>query len=882
MSPPFSRFFSSVALAAVGIIFPVGATDAIGAEENAIPPEVFRLPPVFPDDGDAGFDRNAPVAFTIHAAPDGVDAEYDARVPAGVGCVPGKPLSIHAAVRAANKLGAETGWAGACQIILADGTYYLREPLRFSHGPDEKGRQFLLVTPGTPPGAGVTPAPTVPGAPERVVLSGGIPLKLDWKPHGGGIFRAVVPEGVKPFDQLFVNGKLRVLARYPNYDVHAQYLNGTSSDATSPRRAAGWKDPAGAFVHVLHRSFWGDMHYRVTGKSADNKLRLEGGWQNNRPEQGPHKDHRFIEGVFEELDAPDEWFYDAAGRVLYFYPPKGLDSLPALASATVVVPQLENLVTIAGTRENPARRVRIEGVSFSHALRTFMKKKEPLQRGDWCVYRGGAVLLENTEDCSVANGTFSNLGGNAVFVNNHNRRARLSGLHIHDIGANAIAFVGDPAAARSPLFHYSKSQPYERMDKEFGPKGDNYPADCLVTDTLITRCGLVEKQITGVNIDLSSRITVRHCTIARMPRAGINIGSGTWGGHRIEHCDIFDTVRETGDHGSFNSWGRDRFWYPDRNRTTNALVAKNKALPYLDAVQPVALHHNRWRCDHGWDIDLDDGSTNYVITDNLCLNGGIKLREGYGRVVENNITVNNGLHPHAWFENSGDVVRRNIFFQTYSPSNSMRVSVWGKEFDHNLHHRPGVAQPQPASELRKVARQDAHSILADAKFLNPSAGDYRVAADSPAIALGFRNFSMEGFGVRPPALRRLAPEVVLPGIPDASAGGVGGKTSAGGGASGRRDATPVTWQGGRLRNVVGLTDISAAGLSEETGVLVLQSVEKGSPLSAYDLQADDVILKWGNAVVTDVSSLLAAHKADPRPATLAIWRAQSPVLLKRK
>ena len=23
------------------------------------------------------------------------------------------------------------------------------------------------------------------------------------------------------------------------------------------------------------------------------------------------------------------------------------------------------------------------------------------------------------------------------------------------------------------------------------------------------------------------------------------------------------------------------------------------------------LRNNRWRCDHGWDIDLDDGSTNY-------------------------------------------------------------------------------------------------------------------------------------------------------------------------------------------------------------------------------------------------------------------------------
>jgi hypothetical protein len=30
----------------------------------------------------------------------------------------------------------------------------------------------------------------------------------------------------------------------------------------------------------------------------------------------------------------------------------------------------------------------------------------------------------------------------------------------------------------------------------------------------------------------------------------------------IEFCDVFVTVKETGDHGSFNSWGRDRYWRP--------------------------------------------------------------------------------------------------------------------------------------------------------------------------------------------------------------------------------------------------------------------------------------------------------------------------------
>ena len=49
------------------------------------------------------------------------------------------------------------------------------------------------------------------------------------------------------------------------------------------------------------------------------------------------------------------------------------------------------------------------------------------------------------------------------------------------------------------------------------------------------------------------------------------------------------------------------------------------------------LHNNRWRCDHGWDIDLDDGSSNYHIYNNLCLNGGIKNPRRIQRTVENNI-----------------------------------------------------------------------------------------------------------------------------------------------------------------------------------------------------------------------------------------------------
>ena len=199
-------------------------------------------------------------------------------------------------------------------------------------------------------------------------------------------------------------------------------------------------------------------------------------------------------------------------------------------------------------------------------------------------------------------------------------------------------------------------------------------------DCLIYLSGRVEKQTAPVQIELAQGITVRHCSLYDVPRAGINIGDGCWGGHVIEFCDIFDTVKETGDHGSFNSWGRDRFWGLDGlDLNDDQAWEANKDVVLLDAVKTTILRNNRWRCDHGWDIDLDDGSTNYHIYNNLCLNGGLKNREGFYRVVENNIMVNNGFHPHVWYKHSQDVVRRNIMWTDhYLPAGGMPADAVGQ------------------------------------------------------------------------------------------------------------------------------------------------------------------------------------------------------------
>lgn len=718
----------------------------------------------------------------------------------------GKPFkTIDRAVLEARKI------QNPVTIYLRAGTHYLTKPVVFTAADTRKKDAPLVIK---------------NFAQEKVTLSGGVSLRPIWKPYKNGIFQAKIEPNLQ-FDQLIVNGQLQRMARYPNYDSTARFLGGTSADAIGKERVARWASPAGGFVHALHRHEWGDFHYRITGKNAQGEVELEGGWQNNR-RMGMHEKHRFVENIFEELDTEHEWFYDQKTKTLYFFPPKNFN----LKKATIETPQLAHLFECKGSEAAPVRHISIEGLTLTQTLRTFMETKEPLLRSDWTIYRGGAVLWEGTENCSITNCTFHNLGGNAIFFTNYNRHGEVAGCHISEIGASAICFVGDPKAVRSPSFEYHEFVPLSQLDRTPGPKTNNYPAECKVFDNLMFNLGRVEKQTAGVEISMSMDITVSHNTIYDVPRAGINISEGTWGGHVIEYNDVFNTVLESGDHGSFNSWGRDRYWHPNR-RVLDSIVEMDPTLVYLDAIKPTILRHNRMRCDHGWDIDLDDGSSNYLIYNNLCLNGGLKLREGMSRVVKNNIIVNNSFHPHVWFKNSGDVFMHNIVSTGYLP---IQVQDWGNQVDFNTF--PDAL----ALNAAKKNGTDLLSTAGDPLFVNPKVGDYWVRAGSAALKIGFKNFSMDSFGVLSPRLKSLAKKVPLPNLIVLN--------------QLNKDEI-VDFMGVKLKNLSTLGEQSATGMGEMKGVLVVE-VSRNSALSKL-LQANDVILALNHSKTNQLRDFLEAR-----------------------
>ncbi|MFT5887013.1 MAG: hypothetical protein ACI9IP_003486 [Arcticibacterium sp.] len=661
----------------------------------------------------------------------------------------------------------------------------------------------------------------------KVKIKGSKLLKTTWEEFDEHIWVAEIKDNID-FNQLFINGEKKILARYPNFDKNGGYWQGYAEDAISKERVATWKNPVGGFLHAMHSGRWGGFHFEITGIDKNGEVTLIGGHQNNRPSP-PHPKLRMVENIFEELDSDGEWYFDKQANKLYLWTNE-ID----LNHATLEVSILKHLIEVTGNQDNPVENFTIEGIGFQHSQRTFMEHYHQLLRSDWTIYIGGAILLNGTESSSIKDCEFTNLGGNVIFVNGYNRNTEIIGNHIHNCGASAISFIGDSTAVRSPSYQYSEFVPMEEIDTIQGPTNDLYPSECKVENNLIYKIGRIEKQVAGVQISMAMKIHVKNNSIYDVPRAGINVSEGTWGGHIIEYNDVFNTVLESGDHGSFNSWGRDRFWHP-KWKVIDNLVHENPQMPYWDAMYTTVIRNNRFRCDHGWDIDLDDGSSNYEIYNNLCLNGGIKLREGFSRVVENNIMINNGFHPHVWFGNSEDVFRRNIMMTKHFP---IRLMGWGKEVDFNLF-------PDSLSLALAQDNTDINSLYGNPMFISPETGDFTIEENSPAFKVGFKNFSMDNFGVQKPALKAIAKQPDIPELNIVSFQKV-------------KKATKE-WLGGTLKNIETPEEQSAWGLLSMDGV-ILSKIKDSSKLATSGMLEGDVIIGVEGEVVKNISELLTKYQ----------------------
>ena len=664
-------------------------------------------------------------------------------------------------------------------VNVRKGRYYFAEPLIFE--PEDSGAINMPVT-------------YKAYLDEKVTLSGGKKLEVKWEKYDDKIMVCDVTNNIDGFTQLYVNGRRQIRARYPKGDSENSSKNGyikvegadnwpntelnyypdTFTDKT-------WSNPENGILHIFPMSNWGNIQYRI--KDIDREKSViklgDGGFQINTIYQKSDATNIgegcqfFIENIFEELDEAREWYYDNVNKKLYYIPEKDID----LDNAVIEISYLKNIVKFNGTKSNPVQHIRIEGFDIANTETTYLDKYEAPSLGDWCIVRNAAIIMEGTQYCSINNCSFNQNGGNGILINNYGYQNNIENNRFSYIGESAICVVG-----KSHLdINKNYRCPYCNAEHWWGwsePSND-IPSECNISNNLIHNIGVYGKQTAGVFLSLCKKIKISHNHIYDVPRAGICINDGMWGGHIIEYNDVHNTVQETGDHGPFNSWGREQYWCHKQSHGGESHPVDN-VKDY--AKYTSIIRNNRFRDNKGWGIDLDDGSSNYHVYNNVCIGVSIKLREGDYRTVENNIFINPANPPgfHVGYENNHDKFFRNIIvmnseydnpevdidykkdkaegkiYDIIAPPNKGR---WFEYWDFNLfisdrnkfiaavHDlNKGKDYDYTIDEWRKLGF-DKHSVYGDPMFVNAEEDDYTVRNNSPALKLGFKNFDMNDFGI---------------------------------------------------------------------------------------------------------------------------------------
>lgn len=579
----------------------------------------------------------------------------------------------------------------------------------------------------------------------------------------------------------YYNGRYMEPARYPNIDPAHPYTSGWAF-ATPPKvdadmwkgvrfTATGlfedeifmnpvddrqWANPGEGWVIVFPRHNWWNRSISVTN-AVGGVLKLG----------IPHKeitdrlfpwDRWCIQGVAEELDAPGEWYFDRKAGRIHFIPPDGSDPNTGTASVACHNPIL---------RIGDCSNVDVIGLELTGG-----------QSG---------VSVNHADDVRILGCSIHDIGfhdGNAVWLMGH--RVRLADCDIFNIGGNGVFVQGFPKEC-----HVTN-----RMD-------------VVVENNYVHHCGRVNSH--GIGIWLGGQgVKVSHNLLHDLPRCGI-FGYGRFceiSYNRIRHVNVIndDTGaiygggwRTTGSKVCYN-WISDSIGF-QRNRKGEYVLYRGACGIYPDeGCGALAVYGNLIEHCHHVAMHLHNGRwitiSNNVFVSNGSLPVSAQTRQlslqtwdsdtnGYF-VAHRQKDIAREYHElvdsdPAWLRfpdlaqapddpakaflpdgttMMGVQVKNNIFYYpdqgTGSVANAWNVNLKANPFDGNVYW-PGQGNAwriqnrhvkNGAWSAWQAAGQDVHSVVADPLFVDAAHGDYRLKAESPAFARGFKDLPYAEMGLR--------------------------------------------------------------------------------------------------------------------------------------
>ncbi|MFC3804216.1 hypothetical protein [Cohnella sp. GCM10012308] len=677
--------------------------------------------------------------------------------------------TVHAAQAAARALAA-AGYEGRIDVRIREGTYALSEPLRLGSADTGGGRCRIAYM-----------GDDESGSAEPPVLSGGVEI-ADWEPWQDGIWRAPVPEGVRP-RTLYADGARIAKARLPavGYFETEQAEPGgeregisivelPAGDAAAFEKAAPDCTGMQAFVWPGEGE-WNWFSETIPVREANAGTRrivfarpatwgIGGG------------SRYYLQGSLAFLREPGQFHFDETAGMLYYRPGSGTP-----IEQHVIAPVLHRVVEIVGDGERqPVSGIALRGLElaftdFYDDYRIVSDEEAANTEPDG--QRNGLVYVRDAEDVEIDGCRLRFSGSSGLFLDRCAVNVKLTRNAIERCGHHGIYAVG-----------------YAPGEGEFRePAEANLNRGHLIADNEITRGGELVGHGAGIQLYQCGGCDIAHNRIAHMPRYGISmkgVRQGampetlwgipvTWDNHwdflfarnnRIRYNDISDVMTDSQDGGMIESWG----------------------VGLGNEIRGNRLHHSGIRFSFGFGIYLDDASDGFTVTHNVLdhlysANTG-KLwmaifAKGIGNVIANNLIVDNadavnaiGTQEMVGEANRDLTIERNIVsnsgrmygFVNWSPERLKRA-------DRNLYWNGGAPRgvsgelPEPAIPLGKnpawgfdydwetwlsvsAGRFEGHSIVADPLFAAGEEGGYRLKPDSPAYSLGWEDIDWSLIGPR--------------------------------------------------------------------------------------------------------------------------------------
>ncbi len=502
------------------------------------------------------------------------------------------------------------------QVVLRGGEYSLPSTLVFNQ-PDSgtNGHDVIYIA--------------YPG--ERPVLHGGQRV-TGWAAVGGGVYKANV--GALRFRQLYVNGQRAVRARTPNagsyYQVRSWDTSGRRVEIAS-NEIGTWQRLNQVEMVILGKGV-NQAQFRLGSVSTagsskwvtpaePERTRL---FQQVYPPKEPFRPF-YLENALELLDTPGEWYLNADTGEVYYMPRAGEN----LATADVVVPRLERLVSVAGTLASPVRNIQFRNLTFSYTTWLLPNTEgfigdqasvvftQPLPNDEITSYPGhrhpAAVHVEAADNVVFERNVFSHLGSSGLNLYKGTHANRVVGNVFTDLSASGIS-VG--------------------LDLEGNPADSRQVSrDTVIQNNYLSDTGVEFYQTVGIMVAYGDGVVIEHNELSKMPYSGISVGWG-WAdvdnaarNNRIRYNKIENVLRTMSDGGGIYTL----------SRQPGTLIAEN----HVRNIVRTAVHG-------GFNISgiyLDEGSNFITVRDNVLENTGDRGIFQNANGPNNSISNNGGQSP---------------------------------------------------------------------------------------------------------------------------------------------------------------------------------------------------------------------------------------------